>query len=34
MKDNGWKILRIKWKEMFNNPKEYIKIAYDFIHGV
>lgn len=34
LKDNGWKILRIKWKEMFNNPKEYIKIAYDFIHGV
>jgi very-short-patch-repair endonuclease len=34
LKENGWKTLRIKWKDMFNNPKEYIKIAYDFIHNV
>lgn len=34
LKDNGWKILRIKWKEMFNNPQKYIKMAYNFIHEV
>ena len=34
LEDNGWKTLRIKWKDMSNNPKKYIKIAYDFIHGV
>lgn len=34
LEENGWKTLRIKWKDMFNNPKKYIKIAYDFIHGV
>lgn len=34
LEDNGWKTLRIKWKDMFNNPKKYIKIAFDFIHGV
>lgn len=33
LRENGWKTLRIKWKEMFNNPKKYVKIAYDFIHG-
>lgn len=34
LEDNGWKTLRIKWKDMFNNPKKYIKIAFDFIHSV
>jgi very-short-patch-repair endonuclease len=32
LKQNGWKILRIKWKDIFNNSKEWIKISYDFIH--
>ena len=27
-----WKILRIRWKDMYNNPKSKIKEAYDFIH--
>lgn len=29
---NGWEILRIKWKDMFNDTQYWIKIAYDFIH--
>lgn len=29
--ENGWKVLRISWKEMYNNTKEYIKIAKEFI---
>lgn len=28
----GWEILRIKWKDMFHNPEEWIKKSYDFIH--
>tara|TARA_R110002095_G_C4135182_1_gene227979 strand:+ start:79 stop:681 length:603 start_codon:yes stop_codon:yes gene_type:complete len=29
---NGWQVLRIKWKDMFNDPQKWIKIAYEFIH--
>jgi len=29
----GWKILRISWKECFNNPKQWIKIAKEFIEN-
>lgn len=32
-KEHGWEILRISWKEMFNNTKQYIEIAYNFIHN-
>lgn len=32
LKQNGWEVLRIKWKHMYNNPKDLIKVAYDFIH--
>lgn len=32
-KENGWEVLRISWKEMFNNTKQYIEIAYNFIHN-
>lgn len=28
---NGWQILRIKWKDLFDNPKEWIRIANEFI---
>lgn len=28
----GWKVLRIKWKDMYSDSKKWIKIAYDFIH--
>ena len=28
----GWKILRIKWKDMYNDPKQWIQKAYEFIH--
>lgn len=28
---NGWKILRIKWRDMFSDTKKYIKIAKEFI---
>lgn len=31
LKENGWNILRLNWKEVFANPKEYIKIAKEFI---
>lgn len=31
-KEHGWEILRISWKEMFNNTKHHIEIAYNFIH--
>ena len=30
-KDLGWKILRIKWSEMYKDTKKWIKIAKDFI---
>ena len=29
----GWDVLRIKWKDMYNNPKEMIEKAYNFIHN-
>lgn len=29
--EKGWEILRIKWKDMYNEPKRYIKIAKEFI---
>ncbi len=32
LKENGWSILRISWKEMYDNPKQKIKEAYNFIH--
>lgn len=31
LNDNGWKILRIKWKDCFNNPKYWINKAKIFI---
>jgi len=31
LKKNGWEILRIKWKDMFENPKKYINISKDFV---
>jgi very-short-patch-repair endonuclease len=30
--ENGWQVLRIKWKDLYNNTKEKIKEAKDFIH--
>ena len=29
--ENGWQVLRIKWKDMMNDTKHWIKIAKDFI---
>lgn len=29
--ENGWKILRIKWIDMYNEPQKYIKQAKEFI---
>ena len=29
--DNGWKYLRIPWKEMYKDTKKWIQIAKDFI---
>ena len=31
LKQYGWDVLRIKWKDMFNNTKKWIKIAKKFI---
>ena len=31
IKEHNWQVLRIKWKDMFNDPKKWIKIAKDFI---
>lgn len=31
LKDAGWQVLRIYWKDMFNEPQKYIQIALDFI---
>lgn len=31
LKENGWNILRIKWKDMCNNSKFWIKKAKSFI---
>jgi len=31
VKSKGWQILRLVWKDVFNNPKYWIKIANDFI---
>jgi len=32
LKENNWVVLRIKWKDMYNDPKRWIQIAYKFIH--
>lgn len=29
--DNGWQVLRISWKDLYNNPKEKIQKAKNFI---
>ncbi len=29
---NEWKVLRIKWKDICNESKKWINIAYNFIH--
>ena len=31
LQENGWQVLRIKWKDIFNYPKLYIRIAKNFI---
>jgi very-short-patch-repair endonuclease len=31
LKENGWEVLRLIWKDMYNNPKEAIKKAKTFI---
>jgi very-short-patch-repair endonuclease len=33
LKENGWKILRIKWIDLFNNTSDWINIANDFINN-
>lgn len=33
VKGLGYEILRISWKEMFDNPKDKIREAYNFIHS-
>lgn len=31
LKKNGWDLLRIRWVDMYNDPKTYIKIAKEFV---
>ena len=31
LKENGWEVLRLIWKDVYNNPKEAIKKAKTFI---
>ena len=31
LKAEGWQVLRISWKEMYNNPKYWIRVAKEFI---
>lgn len=31
LKENGWKVLRIKWKDLFHDPKIFIEKAKQFI---
>jgi len=31
--DDGWKVLRIIWKDMYKDTKKYISIAKEFIHN-
>lgn len=33
LRSSGWKVLRIKWKDMFHHPAEYIKQAKRFIES-
>lgn len=30
---DGWTVLRIRWKDMYNDPQKFIKLANDFIGG-
>ena len=32
--DFGWQGLRICWKDLYNNPQEFIRKAWDFIHNI
>lgn len=32
LNERGWKVLRIKWVDMYKNPKYWIEVAKDFIH--
>ncbi len=32
LEDEGWKLLRIVWKDMYKNTKKWIKISNDFVH--
>lgn len=29
--ENGWKVLRIRWVNMFNSPKTWIALAKEFV---
>lgn len=31
--ENGWSLLRIRWKDLFNEPKYFIKKTFEFIHS-
>lgn len=29
LKENDWQIIRIKWKDCYQNPKQYIELVRD-----
>lgn len=33
LRDEGWKIFRIDWRDCYNVPKEYIRKAKQFLLG-
>ena len=34
LKEEGWKVLRIKWKDMFNDTKHWIQISKNFVKEI
>lgn len=32
IKDNGWEVLRVEWRDLYTETKKYISICKDFIH--
>jgi len=32
LKEEGWEILRIKWKDLYQDPSNWIEKSYQFIH--
>jgi very-short-patch-repair endonuclease len=33
LKEEGWQLLRIWWRDFYQNPKQWIEIAKEFVHS-